>query len=471
MWPIRFRLPRFVRPTRPDPVLPVPNQDNIRPLPSSSGLDVQPDFPDRQTILSQWQQLGTLDPKSHGYVELLRTLVDVESNRNIALGFTDYDARVVINIIGEALRLRGGTLPRGLALHSFSMLRKLAGKTGQLPGSYLLNKDAGYQVEEMPFACGGFADVRKGKLGNRAVAVKTIRVSQDKDISKFGRWDFCKESVVWMHLSHPNVLELAAVDVDPENGIFSLISEFMVNGNIMVYIRTKEANRIRLLDDVTRERGDSSGVYLRLWFSTVAPTMSFAMSASADENKGTWSHMAPELLIPGNFGLHDARLSKQADIYAFGAVVYEVLTGTKGRVNRKTRRILGLVEALGNSSNGGWHQRRDERPTAEDIRKHFRRVARTSTVVPPGSAKVVREDNIDSPTVPLPSQTSMSKVQQFKFVAGVVAGGGSLHPAVSVPSAHFIRAAPSLFDRITARIKGRGPVPRLVAPTSPPARA
>jgi hypothetical protein len=50
-----------------------------------------------------------------------------------------------------------------------------------------------------------------------------------------------------MHLSHPNVLELAAVDVDPENGLFSLISEFMVNGNIMVYIRTNKANRIRLV--------------------------------------------------------------------------------------------------------------------------------------------------------------------------------------------------------------------------------
>jgi serine/threonine protein kinase len=146
------------------------------------------------------------------------------------------------------------------------------------------------------------------------------------------------------------------------------------------------------------------------------------MSASADESKGTWSHMAPELLIPGNFGLHDARVSKQADIYAFGVVVYEVLTGYppfggKGRWETTMRIIKGERPSKPENAEdigfgGGtwefvqrcWHQRRDERPTAEDIRKHFRRVARTSTVVPPGSAKVVRE--VERSTAPGPESRS-----------------------------------------------------------------
>lgn len=50
-----------------------------------------------------------------------------------------------------------------------------------------------------------------------------------------------------MHTSHPNVLELIAVDMNPQNATFSLISEFMVNGNIMGYIRVAETNRIRLV--------------------------------------------------------------------------------------------------------------------------------------------------------------------------------------------------------------------------------
>ena len=71
-----------------------------------------------------------------------------------------------------------------LAHRSFSMLRKLAGSTGQLPESYLVNKGADYQVEDGIFASGGFADVRKGTLAKKPVAVKTIRIAQDRDVHK-----------------------------------------------------------------------------------------------------------------------------------------------------------------------------------------------------------------------------------------------------------------------------------------------
>ena len=50
-----------------------------------------------------------------------------------------------------------------------------------------------------------------------------------------------------MNTSHPNILELIAVDLNPQNGTFSLISELMVNGNIMDYIRVAKTNRIRLV--------------------------------------------------------------------------------------------------------------------------------------------------------------------------------------------------------------------------------
>lgn len=64
------------------------------------------------------------------------------------------------------------------------MLRKLAGNTGRLPDSYLVGEDTDYQVEERHFACGGFADIRRGKLAKKVVAVKTIRMAQDSDMSK-----------------------------------------------------------------------------------------------------------------------------------------------------------------------------------------------------------------------------------------------------------------------------------------------
>jgi hypothetical protein len=59
------------------------------------------DPPDPKAVLSQWQRLGSLKPGSRGYNELLRTLIGVEGNGNVAMGFTDDNAGILINIIGE----------------------------------------------------------------------------------------------------------------------------------------------------------------------------------------------------------------------------------------------------------------------------------------------------------------------------------------------------------------------------------
>ena len=67
------------------------------------------------------------------------------------------------------------------------MLHKLAGNTGRVPDSYLVTKGVDYQVEKRIFACGGFADIRSGKLAEKVVAVKTIRTSPDSDMSKIRR--------------------------------------------------------------------------------------------------------------------------------------------------------------------------------------------------------------------------------------------------------------------------------------------
>ena len=42
---------------------------------------------------------------------------------------------------------------------------------------------------------------------------------------------------------------------------------------------------------------------------------------------GTPFYMAPELLNPEKYGEKNSRPTKPADIYAFGMVIYEVLTG------------------------------------------------------------------------------------------------------------------------------------------------
>lgn len=148
------------------------------------------------------------------------------------------------------------------------------------------------------------------------------------------------------------------------------------------------------------------------------------MPASLDENQGTWSHMAPELLFPRKFGLPDGRVSKQADIYAFGMVVYEVLTGhtpfagegrwfaeiimrvVAGKRPSKPENAEGIGFGKGTWElvQRCWGEDRDTRPTVEVISNHFLRVARTSKIVPPGSATFIRD--VESPTISEPDSSS-----------------------------------------------------------------
>ena len=49
-----------------------------------------------------------------------------------------------------------------------------------------------------------------------------------------------------MTVSHQNLLQLIAVDIDPRSGQCSMISE-MMKGNIKDYISKNSANRLRLV--------------------------------------------------------------------------------------------------------------------------------------------------------------------------------------------------------------------------------
>jgi len=49
-----------------------------------------------------------------------------------------------------------------------------------------------------------------------------------------------------MSVSHPHLLQLIAVDIDPRSGKCSMISEMMVNGNIKDYISRNPENLNRL---------------------------------------------------------------------------------------------------------------------------------------------------------------------------------------------------------------------------------
>jgi len=61
-------------------------------------------------------------------------------------------------------------------------------------------------------------------------------------------------------------------------------------------------------------------------------------SCSAQAEGGTMVFMSPELLIPEEFGKTDALSTPQADVYAFGLVIYQVCE--RDRMYRSFLRML-----------------------------------------------------------------------------------------------------------------------------------
>ena len=64
-------------------------------------------------------------------------------------------------------------------MFAFNILRKLCGKIGHLPESYLLSDE--FDLSGLPRASGGFADVRMGLLRGETVVVKSLRVAEMDD--------------------------------------------------------------------------------------------------------------------------------------------------------------------------------------------------------------------------------------------------------------------------------------------------
>ena len=113
--------------------------------------------------------------------------------------------------------------------------------------------------------------------------------------------------------------------------------------------------------------------------------------------------MAPELLSKGS------NASKEADMYAFGIVVYEVITGAHPFGNRRPVELLFLTmrgvrpsrpedpTAVGFSQGTWefaercWDGNPGLRPSSREALKHFERVAMVSVDVDPGPTIKVHE--------------------------------------------------------------------------------
>ena len=136
-------------------------------------------------------------------------------------------------------------------------------------------------------------------------------------------------------------------------------------------------------------------------FCSIAPSGTFGPTrTTAGGNPG---YTAPELLS------EDAGTSKEADIYAFGVLVYEVITGSRTfehhrvfdlpRLTTQGSRpprpedpvAMGFDQGTWDFVEKCWDKNPELRPSATEALDHFRRAAMTSTDVGPGRTVPIHE--------------------------------------------------------------------------------
>ena len=76
--------------------------------------------------------------------------------------------------------IRDDKVPIGYERDTLSVMRSLAYDSAQVPPRYQVDPHS-LSVEGTVIASGGFAEVRKGRLGGRMVAVRTLRIDRQTD--------------------------------------------------------------------------------------------------------------------------------------------------------------------------------------------------------------------------------------------------------------------------------------------------
>jgi len=147
----------------------------------------------------------------------------------------------------------------------FQGLVRICGEYGILPTSYMVPESKIQKLGDSSISSGGFSDVWLGGYEEKSVAIKVMRCKNSRSLQKIKKvravdlplsqpslimvQDFCREAVVWKHLSHPNILPFIGVTTNDERD--ALISPWMRNGTIIKYLRNNQVNPLKLARSTT----------------------------------------------------------------------------------------------------------------------------------------------------------------------------------------------------------------------------
>jgi serine/threonine protein kinase len=210
---------------------------------------------------------------------------------------------------------------------------------------------------------GSYGSVCQGKLRGKTVAIKTIMPKWEEDQVEGILEDFKNECAVMSKLLHPNVLLLMGVCIDkPSDKELRLImvTEFMSRGSVFDLLHKDPKKKVLFKQRMKFAKDACLGMnwlhlskppILHLDLKTqnllvdgnwVAKVADFGLSRvkQGEKNKGATGspvYMAPEVLANKPY-------DEKADVYSYGIVLWELLTGSRPYVDEKFESLDEIYE-------------------------------------------------------------------------------------------------------------------------------
>ncbi|CAN6165972.1 unnamed protein product [Urochloa humidicola] len=213
---------------------------------------------------------------------------------------------------------------------------------------------------------GTFGTVYHGKWRGSDVAIKRIKKScftgRSSELERLAH-EFWREAEILSKLHHPNVVAFYGVVKDGPGGTLATVTEFMVNGSLRHVLQRKDKyldRRKRLIIAMDAAFGleylhsknivhfdlkcDNLLVNLKDQSRPICKVGDFGLSKIKRNTlvsggvRGTLPWMAPELLNGSS-----NKVSEKVDVFSFGIVLWEILTGEEPYANMHYGAIIGGI--------------------------------------------------------------------------------------------------------------------------------